>query len=276
MRIAIVPILLLAIAARGQNVLFEENFDQGIPPGWTQIQRGWTHDAWRPGRNPATNDPDVFHEYFCNHGTLFRDNMLVTPPIDLRGFTAAVFRCDEYQVLPTWRLLNRIEIAAGGGAFVPVHTVTGSIPGPGVITVDLVPFLGQADVRIGFRYQGDIANEWRIDNVRVTTPQPLHTITGLAAGGVATFAVRGVAPGNLVLIGLSLTGPGPLPAPFGTVALTPPVDLLSVVFAGPAGTVGRTLSIPIAAAGLRLWSQGAELLPDDTLRWSNALARTVQ
>ncbi len=268
--------LVLAASAPAQNVLFEETFENGLPPTWTQILRSWGGDRWLPGVNFQTQARDVFHEYFCAHGFYYRDNLLVTPPIDLRGFADATFRCDQYQTFPTSRQLNRVEVSTNGITFQPVYTETGTWSGPGTITVDLTPFLGQRTVHIAFHYQGYVANEWRIDNVRVTTTQPVLAIDSLVAGTTATFAVRGAVPGNAVLVGISLHGAGPVPTPFGDVLLSAPIGLLPIHIADQAGRVAVPKPIPAGLTGLSVWSHAAALQPNGTVRWSNALFRSVQ
>lgn len=268
-------VLVLAAPALAQNVLFEERFDTGIPATWIQLQGGWTGDRWLPGIHPVTGNRDAWHEYFCAHGSFFRDNILVTPPIDLRGLNNATLTWDDYQVFPTSRMLNQVRVSVAGAAWVAVHTITTTQSGASTISVPLDQFAGQAPVNIGFHYKGYIANEWRIDNVRVTTTQPVHTIDGLASPGTATFAVRGATPGRVVLMGLSFHGAGPTPTPFGPVLLGLPISLQPIQIAGPGGTVSETKTIPAGFTGLQLWGQGAELQLDNTVRWTNLVQRVV-
>ena len=75
----------LSMPAFAQNVLFSENFSAGIPATWTHQTLGSPVDVWMPGVDPVTLDPDVFHEWFCFSGFHFRNNILVTPRIDLTG-----------------------------------------------------------------------------------------------------------------------------------------------------------------------------------------------
>ena len=72
-------------------------------------------------------------------------------------------------------------------------------------------FAGLSNVQIGFHYKGVVANEWSVDNFRVTVPAPQHSISNLVAGSTATFTVRGCGVGNTVYLAYSLTGPGPTP-----------------------------------------------------------------
>jgi hypothetical protein len=258
-----------------QNVLFEEHFEQGLPSTWSQVQLGFGSDRWLTGTSPSTSSPDVFHEYFCNHGTLFRDNRLVTPRISLRGLGDAMLRWEDEQVLPTWRLLNEVEVSVANGPFVPLFRVTGTTSGTTSMAIDLSAYLGRSDLRFAFHYQGDIANEWRIDHVRVTTTQPIHRVADLRTGRTAQFSVSGATPGSVAMIFVSLQGAGPLPVPFELVYLSLPIALLSAETVTAQGTSSISVPIPLALPGLEVWSQGAEL-SGGTLRWTNALAMEVR
>lgn len=266
---------ILCAPLSAQNVLFEEHFAQGLPSTWSQVQLGFGSDRWLTGTSPSTASPDVFHEYFCNHGTLFRDNRLVTPRISLRGLGDAMLRWEDEQVLPTWRWLNEVEVSVSNGPFVPLFRVNGTTSGITSIAVDLSAYLGRRDVRFAFHYQGDIANEWRIDHVRVTTTQPLHRVDDLRSGRTAQFSVSAATPGSAVLTFVSLQGPGPLPAPFELVCLSLPIVLLSAETASAQGTSSTAVPIPLALPGLQVWSQAAEL-NGTTLRWTNALELEVR
>lgn len=268
--------LVLVICPPAQNVLFEERFDRGIPAAWTQDLLGVGADIWRAGTNPSTNDTDAYHEYFCTNGTLLRDNRLVTPAIDLRGLRDATLTWDDFQVLPTWRQLNAVEVSIGGGPFSTIYAVTATSAGGTTLAVDVSALAGRPDVRFGFRYRGDIANEWRIDNVRITTSHPVLSIRGLTAGATAEFRVDGASAGSAVTIALSLHGPGPLATLFGDVFLTPPVVLLPSLTAGANGVVALPIPIPASASGLPLWTHAVVLMPSSTARLTNAVASSVR
>jgi hypothetical protein len=266
-----------AVPGAAQNVLFAENFDAGIPAAWSNRHLGPQMDPWYPGTSPATGSPDVYHEFFCMHGGVFRNNMLVSPRIDLTGFTRADFSCAQIQVLPLQRVSNRVEVSTdGGNTFALLYEETGTWIGPGTIQANLDAYAGLPDVRVAFHYQGAFANEWRIDDVRVTTPQPVLEIGGLTAGGTATFSFGGGTPGALVVMAISLTGTGPVPTPFGSVHLSPPIGVLPLQIAGPGGGASAALAIPAWAAGIVVHAHAGELLPGGGANLSNRRTATVQ
>lgn len=278
-----VGVLLLAIAlprtAVGQHVLFEENFEGGIPPSWTQVQRGYRGDIWTPGFNLVDGSCDINHEWFCDIGFFFRDNLIVSPPIDLTGQTEAFLEFGQWQIFPTQRNYNGVEITTdGGGSFQTVYVENGTWSGFDSTQVDISAFAGHASVQVAFHYQGIIANDWSIDNFRVTS-SPLHyDIQNLAAHQQATFAVTGSVPGNGVVILFSVTGPGPLMTRFGTVNLTPPFFLFPPLVADANGRASLTLTIPPAPMGLPFFSQAYDFtLPlPSPLRPTNSWALMIQ
>jgi len=267
----------LSVPAVAQNVLFREAFTNGIPAGWTNLVLGAQMDPWSPGTSPATSSADVFHEYFCNHGFYFRNNVLRTPRIDLSGFTRADFSCVQHQAFPLQRYSNRVEISTNGGqSYSLLYDETGTWSGPGNINVNLDAWAGLPDVRIAFHYQGTIANEWRIDDVQITTPQPVLAIAPVVAGAPTTFQWNGGTPGAFVLIGISFHGNGPLPTPFGAVHLSQPILTLPFLIADAAGNASSTHTFPAWGTGLAIHAHAAELLGNGSVNLSNWCTVTLQ
>lgn len=262
--------LLTFPAVAQNNILFAEDFNSGIPAGWTHRMLGASLDPWYAGTSPATNSPDVFHEWYCAHGTYFRNNVLISPRIDLTGFSRVDFSCVQYQWLPQYRFSNRVEVSTNGGqSFQLLYAETGTWSGPGTINASLDAWAGLPDVRIAFHYQGVVANEWRIDDVRVTTPQPILDVNGGSAGATTTFAVNGCAPGAFVLIAVSFHGNSPLPTPYGIVHLSPPIHTLPFQFANGSGHASSTHSFPAWATGLFVHAHAGQMLGNGSVTFSN-------
>lgn len=143
MRCARVVTLLLAGAlgaptASAQTVLFEENFDAGIPANWANIQLGYHGDIWESGFKLVNGSKDVHHEGWCDHGFYFRDNILRSPPIDLTGVTNVTFEAEQFQSLAHLMFYNAIEVSTDGGALVaPKLTATGSLVGDTAVSLAL-------------------------------------------------------------------------------------------------------------------------------------------
>jgi hypothetical protein len=268
--------LLPSLRAQTGTTLFREGFAAGIPPTWSQQVLDVPIDPWSAGISPANGSPDVFHEWFCSHGGQNRHNVLISPPIDLRGFTRVDFVCAQHQEFPLLRSVNRVEVTLDAGqTFSLIYQETGTWSGPGTIQANLDAFAGRADVRIAFRYEGAVANEWRVDDVQVTSPQPTLAVQGLLGGSTATFGLAGAAPGGLVVYGLSLAGPGPIPSPWGSVGMTFPIDVLAVQVASGTGAAATTLALPPSAVGVAVWTQALVFAASGEVVLSNAVAQVV-
>lgn len=100
----------------------------------------------------------------------------------------------------------------------------------------------------------------------------VYSITGLTAGGTATFTVTGATPFGSVRLGYSLTGAGPTTTPFGVVDMSAPIKVLSILTADAAGTASFAPVVPPGAAGATLYTQGLDM---STVTLTNSLAETV-
>ncbi len=275
--LAVLVLIAVSAPAVAQHVVFEEDFEAGIPPTWTQIQRGWSGDLWTPGFKLVDGTGDVNHEWFCNNGFSFRDNILLSPPIDLSAVDGAWFECGQWQQFPTSRQYNAIEVTTDGGAtFAVVYQETGTWSGFGSIKMDISAFAGSASVQVGLHYMGLIANDWSVDNVRITTSPLRHETSALVQGQAASFMVTGAVPGNGIFIVLSGTGAGPLPTRFGNLNLSPPLVFFPGLIADAQGRARANVVIPGGSAGIKLYSQAIELALPATLKLTNSLVLTIQ
>jgi hypothetical protein len=280
MRTLIVAIVLgscLVAPTFGQNVFYQENFNTGIPASWTQIFMGFAEPWYWANPGVINGSPDIYYEWFCNIGFLFRDTIILSPPIDLSGLTNATFQCEQNQLLPLSRVYNGVKVTTNNGAsYTEIYQETGTWTGNGTIQVSLNAYAGQPNVRLAFHYQGAIANEWRIDDVQILTTNPIFAVAGLAANQTAAFTVSGAAPGNQLLIGFSLTGAGPISTPYGNVNLTEPAAILATLVANGAGQALYLVLVPGGTTGVVVYMQAAEVNPGGSLDLSNSLVRTVQ
>jgi len=269
-------LLLASIPVHAQSIVFEERFDGGLPATWTNVPTP-TLDPWAPGYTWVNGTPDIHHEWYCHNGFSFRDNNLLSPPINLSGLTRATFTCEQFQQYPLSINYNAIEVTTDGGQnFTVIHQVTAPPAGFSVIQVDMDAFAGLPSVQIGLHYRGTIANDWSIDNVRILTTNPLLAIQNLVAGSTATFDVRGAGPGNTVHFGVSLAGAGPTTTPFGIVNMSPPITRLPVQIANANGSASVDARVPPGLLGRTIWSQAIERFAGGGGEPSNSLVLTVQ
>ncbi len=241
--------LALATAAEAQTILLSEDFDAGIPPTWTNIQLGYTGDIWQPGFHLIDGTADVNHEYFCDFGFFFRNNILLSPVMDFTDVTNATFQCDQFHNFSSAILYNAIEVTTNGGAnYTIVHQVVA--PGDGVssIQVDLDAFAGQPSVQVALHYQGVIANDWSVDNIVVKSPWvELGNGLGGALGVPLLQGSGSLQPGSSVALSLSgappsasaylVVGLATINAPFKGGVLVPEVDHLITLATNAGGAL---------------------------------------
>ena len=171
---------------------------------------------------------------------------------------------------------NKIEVSTNGGqTYTVIQDLAGSPNGFSTVAASLNAFVGQPSVRIALHYKGAVANNWWVDNVRVLTPNPVHTIENLVAGSNAQFKVRGVPPGSTVAIGIS-SGPGPLPTAYGPLDLSIPITRLPQQIADINGEAVYDLPVSPGSLGTVIFSQAVVLFPGGGFDRSNSLAVTVQ
>ncbi|MHC4823086.1 MAG: hypothetical protein ACYTEP_03610 [Planctomycetota bacterium] len=232
----------LTLSATASSQVLSEDFSSGVPPtGWTTIDLagagafGWVNDIWTPQLR-AMHDYDFL---------LPADTLLVTPVMDLSASTNTILS-----------FLSETEWVD----FMAHH-------------LDLSAYDGMSNVQLAFRYFGLDAHTWWVDDVVVDNDgTPVYAITGLVAGGFATFQVIGATPGGTVLIGYSSAGAGPTATPFGAVDMSAPIRQFPTLVADPTGTADFSVNIPPGAVGVTLYTQGVDL---GSGILTNSLAETV-
>jgi hypothetical protein len=267
----------LPATAAAQHILFEEAFEGGLPATWTNIHKGAHIDPWLPGFRQVDGTRDIYQESFCTNGFTMRDNILLSPVIDLSGVAKAYLQVGQYQRFPGSRLQNTVEVTTDGGqSYTVVYTENGTFTGFGLINADLSQWAGNPNVQVAFHYRGTIANEWSIDNVRVTSSPVRHISSELLQGQPATFAVVDGTPGSGAFLFLSGTGAGPLPSRWGNINLFPPLLPFPGLVIDGNGRAVVVVPVPVGTAGIRLYTQAIELTPPSTIKLTNSLARTIQ
>jgi hypothetical protein len=268
--------LLAPSAARAQTVFFEEKFSAGIPTSWANIHLGSSPDVWLSSSGQVDGTPCVYHEYFCNSGTHFRDNILRSPAIDLSGLSQATFTCAQVQGFAGSIFYNKIEVTTNGGqSYTVIKDLAGSPNGYSDVTADISAFAGLPDVRVALHYKGFVANNWWVDNVRVLTTNPVLRIRHLVAGSTAHIDVHGAVPGATIAIGLS-SGGGPISTPYGPINLSVPIMRLPLLQADPNGDAFYDLAVPAGSGGSTLHGHAVVFAPGGSFDRSNSFAELVQ
>ncbi|MHC4381113.1 MAG: choice-of-anchor J domain-containing protein [Planctomycetota bacterium] len=271
----------LTLSATASSQVLSEDFSSGVPPtGWTTIDLagagafGWVNDIWTPQLR-AMHDYDFL---------LPADTLLVTPVMDLSASTNTILsflsetEWVDFMAHHPFALsdgVSTVEISLDGGATWTVIWTDDVLVDLTPVTrfVDLSAYDGMSNVQLAFRYFGLDAHTWWVDDVVVDNDgTPVYAITGLVAGGFATFQVIGATPGGTVLIGYSSAGAGPTATPFGAVDMSAPIRQFPTLVADPTGTADFSVNIPPGAVGVTLYTQGVDL---GSGILTNSLAETV-
>ncbi len=167
---------LLGAPLAAQSSWLSEDFDVWPAPGWTEQNNGAVGDwaAGVPGSYNYVIAGMAMHDRQVGQA----DSMLISPAVDLSGATGPIY-------LHWFDYLSRINYMAhhSSGAGNGVNTLEVSTDGGATWTVewtesrtaglldanhvDLSAYAGQASVMLGFRYTGDDAQVWGIDEVRL-------------------------------------------------------------------------------------------------------------
>jgi hypothetical protein len=106
-----------------------------------------------------------------------------------------------------------------------------------------------------------------------TTGGPALRVLNLVAGETASLTVAGVTPLASQVIGLSLTGPGPVPTPYGSLLLSAPVVVLPPVPADASGASLQPIPVPPGTTGLPVWFHAFD---SGSLTFTGGVALVVQ
>jgi hypothetical protein len=94
----IIAFIALACVAHAQ-VFLDENFDSGIPAGWTITDGGGNNDTWHgtPNYGGSTLDGSAFAFVDSDDaGSVDMDEILESPAVNATGYTYYFLEFDQY------------------------------------------------------------------------------------------------------------------------------------------------------------------------------------
>ena len=254
---SIIPLLLLAVLSPfgvAQTTVLDEGFDSGVPPtGWSEDNNG-NSSGWTASGGKAYHD-----DYYG-----WNDNWLTTPSLDFSTLSNMQLDCIQDQTYPSWRDKNTIEASTNGGtSWTVVYDETGSNSlSDEPLTASLGAYDGLAGIIVSYRYQGDYANEWAIDDVLIGESGSgggggsiSYEVYNAVAGNVALFEINGATAGAMVTMGVSFAGPGPLNSPYGQIDLSRPIRFLPILPVDSGGDLRNFVMVPPHLAGVSFWTQ---------------------
>ncbi|WP_213453760.1 S8 family serine peptidase [Rhizomonospora bruguierae] len=188
----------------GFGTLLSQPFDgTTTPSGWSVVNRsgtgGWqfTDDGNRGNLTGGSGGFAIVDSDRLGSSNAL-DTDLITPPMDLSGTTAPTLRFNsDYRAFSNGSA--DVDLTTDGGATWTTvwHYTTQSRRGPVVEEVPLAAAAGAPAARVRFRYQGNFAWWWQVDNVqvleKVCTPRPGGLVVGLTTDKNTGAALNGVA-----------------------------------------------------------------------------------
>ena len=160
--------------------LFNEGFETSVPPtGWAVIHLGASY-TWAQTSSAAHGGTYSAWLHYGPQG-IPQDEYLVTPAIDLSAIGAAYLEFFEDQAYwPGYGDHHYLGVSTTSqtdpAAFTFIadwtpanHTIDEGFAGDPV-TVSLADYVGQSQVYLCFRYTGEYADDWYIDDVRIYEP----------------------------------------------------------------------------------------------------------
>ena len=158
------------------QLVLVENFDSGLPAGWSVVNEGGV--SWEI-KTPVTDENDLRYRNFTGGSGKFAmvDNNfanesytgLESPVLDLTDYFAVVLRFKSYMLYDTFESIN-VEVSTDGGASWPnAWTFQGFNPVPTLYVLDLTsPLAGEANAQFRFWWdsEGELSGDlWQVDDV---------------------------------------------------------------------------------------------------------------
>jgi uncharacterized repeat protein (TIGR01451 family) len=182
------PIALAALNVSAPPVtlvdyLLNEGFESATfpPAGWTRYNPDNSATQWARNTTASYVHSGVASAYhFYGSAGTMEDGWLVSPPLNVAPGTLLSFW--EYTRFPSFYYQHTVWICTGGSCGAPPtnYTQLAEYSAPTAAwrqqTIDLNAYANQT-VQVAWRYEGDDADAWYIDDVQAQVPCPAVTIT---------------------------------------------------------------------------------------------------
>ena len=156
LRNSFIAAAVVLFAGTAQAQYMAEDFSSGVPPtGWSEGNNG-NSAGWEDGGAVAWHD-----DY-----TGYNLNSLDSSAADLTGSANAELSWVNTNTYATWTMKNSVSVNG-----TEVWSQDASTGASGVMTVDLTAYDGTS-VSLSFLYEGDYANDWKVDDVVIDDPAP--------------------------------------------------------------------------------------------------------
>lgn len=163
-----------APAFTNPQIVLTENFDGGLPAGWSVVNEGGV--SWEI-KTPVAADPRYDNLTGGSGQFAMVDNNFInesytgleSPVLDLADYSAVVLRFKSYMLYDTFESIN-VEVSTDGGtSWLNAWTFQGFNPVPTLYVLDLTnPLAGEVDARFRFWWDsgGELSGDlWQVDDV---------------------------------------------------------------------------------------------------------------
>lgn len=166
---------------------FFENFESLPPEGWEAYNVDGGGEEWGPStaqNHTPGGTNSAFHDFGLSG--YMEDGWLVTPAINLPELFTIQLSFWSYNTWPTYYFKNSVLVSTGSidpasGDYVEVWAATSVTSAWEQTEIDLSNYAGST-VYIAFRYEGDDAHSWYLDDILVDGSAPvLNPPTNLEA-----------------------------------------------------------------------------------------------
>ena len=191
--------------ADSRLTLVDEGFEDMVPPiGWTIMTTGNSY-TWAQSSQANSGAASAYVAY----GPIgaWQDEWLVTPALDASAMTTLTLEFAESEAYwANYGLEHNIMVSTtvpdDPAAFTDVLSMTPgnhTISSWSRVTVNLNDYAGMDNVYVAFRYQGDYADDWYIDDVRIFEPFEHDVqVAGVVPGGGTVFPGTDIYPQLIV------------------------------------------------------------------------------
>ena len=158
LRNSFIAAAVVLFAGTSQAQYMAEDFSSGVPPtGWSEGNNG----------NSAGWEDDGTAQAWHADYTGYNLNSLDSSAADLTGSTNAELSWVNSNVYATWAVRNSVSVNG-----TEVWYQDASNGASGTMSVDLTAYDGNSSVSLSFLYEGDYANDWKVDDVVIDAPAP--------------------------------------------------------------------------------------------------------
>jgi hypothetical protein len=177
--VALIPLAVLAATSSltSQQVALTEHFSSGVfpPTSWSLQQNGLSL-GWEDGAIGGAPETAFHNDYSAGAGGT-NDNLLESPSFDLSGFTGTYLHFENRVRWANFMAhhpnsmgdgASSVEVSVDGGvSWTSIWSEARNVDGVEDTILDLSSYAGQTSVKLGYRYIGNFAHEWTIDDISV-------------------------------------------------------------------------------------------------------------